>query len=276
MSTGGALSTGGAMIEEAPARLIWGELEEHMLTAALPFRVTLTAVGEDKEPLPDYCGQLTISALTAKVCLAEGFEGRRLGLWCAPTPFFWPACVAHMVTRRLSRATRRVPNVLPGHYEHGFDSTICAPGSNYSLFLKGGNDSNFGMTLRLPSPMAAESDPDGTPAALPEDAETEDPHAFDGNFRPDSVTFYVRDAPLPPPSQPSPPALSLAAGTAYRRVDTGGERGGGPPKLRRALAPDRSRLTAPRPRAPVPPPADSRALGLGWAWAARLAAGAHR
>lgn len=86
----------------------------------------------------------------------------------------------------------RVPSFLPGHYEHGFDASVCAPGSSYSLFLKGGNDSNFGMTLKLPSPAAAESDADGAPAALPEDAETEDPEAFDGAFRPNSVTFYVR------------------------------------------------------------------------------------
>ena len=85
-----------------------------------------------------------------------------------------------------------MPSFLPGHYEHGFDSTICAPGSSYSLFLKGGNDSNFGMTLKLPSPAAAESDADAPLPALPEDAETEDPQAFDGAFRPDSVTFHVR------------------------------------------------------------------------------------
>ena len=41
---------------------------------------------------------------------------------------------------------RRVPNFLPGHYEHGFDDHVRAPGSSYSLFLKGGNDTNFGMT----------------------------------------------------------------------------------------------------------------------------------
>jgi hypothetical protein len=82
--------------DEVPARLVWGEISnQHLLTTALPFRVTLTAVGEDKEPLPDYCGQLTISALTAKVCLSEGFEGERLGLWCAAA-----ASKAHSVVGR--------------------------------------------------------------------------------------------------------------------------------------------------------------------------------
>lgn len=79
---------------------------------------------------------------------------------------------------------------MPGHYEHGFDPVIRAPDSSYSLFLKGGNDSNFGMTLKLPAPAGADSDAD--PAALPDEAETEDPLAFDGNFCPASVTFYVR------------------------------------------------------------------------------------
>jgi len=92
---GSGFSTGGAMIETS-ARLVWGELSnEHMLTTALPFRVTVTAVGDDKEPLPDYCGQLTISALTSKVCLSEGFEGRRLGLWCAATHQPRRSCLAH-------------------------------------------------------------------------------------------------------------------------------------------------------------------------------------
>ena len=86
----------------------------------------------------------------------------------------------------------RIPSFLPGHYEHGFDASVCAPGSSYSLFLKGGNDSNFGMTLKLPSPAAADADADGPPAVLPEDAETEDPQAFDGRFCPHSVSFYVR------------------------------------------------------------------------------------
>jgi hypothetical protein len=87
----------------------------------------------------------------------------------------------------------RIPNFQPGHYEYGFDENMSAPGSSFSLYLNGGNDSNFGMTLKLPSPAHdANSDGDGTPLVLPEDAESEDPLAFDGNFQPDSVSFYVR------------------------------------------------------------------------------------
>ena len=77
--------SGGGTLVEAGATLVWGDINTDLLTTALPFQVTLTAAGEDKQPLPDYCGQLTVSALTTKVCLSEGFEGRRLGLWCAPT-----------------------------------------------------------------------------------------------------------------------------------------------------------------------------------------------
>ena len=86
---------------------------------------------------------------------------------------------------------RRVPNFLPGHYDHGFDTTVTAPGSCTSLFLKGGNDSNFGMTLKLPSPEMADTETEDR-RELPANAESEDPEAFDGAFRPDSVTFHVR------------------------------------------------------------------------------------
>ena len=65
----------------------------------------------------------------------------------------------------------RIPNFQPGHYEYGFDENMSAPGSSFSLYLNGGNDSNFGMTLKLPSPAHdANSDGDGTPLVLPEDA----------------------------------------------------------------------------------------------------------
>jgi len=133
------------------------DLHRLLHQTALPFLVKLSVVDEAKEPMVDYQGSVQITALTRKVCLAEGFENRRMGLWT-------PAC-------------------LPGHYEHGFDTDVVAPNSMHSLFLKGGNESNFGMTLKLPT--------DDLPL-LPEDAETEDPSVFNGQFRPDSVSFYVR------------------------------------------------------------------------------------
>ena len=68
-------------------------------------------------------------------------------------------------------------------YEHGFDSRICAPDSSHSLFLKGGNESSFGMTLKLPR---EGEDPDQSVC------EVEDAASFEGRFRPDSVSFSVR------------------------------------------------------------------------------------
>merc|ERR1719221_1350983 len=110
---------------EVHPRLIWDEVPKEP-TTSLPFLVRLRIEGEDEEVLTDYSSSVTIQAVTTKVCLAEGFERRSLGLW--------------------------QPAFLPGHYEHGFDSSNHAPGSTHSLFLKGGNDSNFGMTLKLPAP----------------------------------------------------------------------------------------------------------------------------
>ena len=69
-----------AFADTASAKLVWGEVSD-MLTTALPFRVRVSAVGGDKEPVPDYNGHLTITALTAKTALLEGFENSRLGLW---------------------------------------------------------------------------------------------------------------------------------------------------------------------------------------------------
>jgi hypothetical protein len=69
-----------AYSDSVSARLVWGELSD-MLTTALPFRVQLSAKNDDDETIREYAGQLAISAVTVKVCLAEGFEGGKLGLW---------------------------------------------------------------------------------------------------------------------------------------------------------------------------------------------------
>mmetsp|Transcript_4603 Transcript_4603/g.11213 ORF Transcript_4603/g.11213 Transcript_4603/m.11213 type:complete len:540 (+) Transcript_4603:63-1682(+) len=156
------MSFGGGSMVEATPKFVWEKIPGNTLTTALPFLVKLSAVNEDKELMVDYEGNVQISALACTVCLAEGFDNNRLGLW-------QPAC-------------------LPAHYEHGFDSEIVAPDSTHSLFLKGGNDSNFGMTLKLPTP----NDDTGAPVTLPLDAESDDPSVFDGQFRPDSVSFHVR------------------------------------------------------------------------------------
>ena len=157
--------------EEKTPSLEWKPLPDD-LTTSLPFEATLAVVDDEGQPLTELREQVSVSAITSKVCLAEGFEKESMGLWS--------------------------PAFLPGHYEHGFDTEVCAPdGSTSSLYLKGGNDSNFGMTLRLPAPAAGADDDGGggpaePPRPLPEDAESEDPSAFDGAFKPQSVAFYVR------------------------------------------------------------------------------------
>jgi hypothetical protein len=71
----------GQMVEATP-RFVWGELpSNNNLTTALPFLVKLSVETENKELMTDYQGSVQISALTSKVCLAEGFESKRLGLW---------------------------------------------------------------------------------------------------------------------------------------------------------------------------------------------------
>ena len=42
-----------AFAEPDRAKLIWGELNTDMLNTALPFKVSVSAVGEDKQPISD-------------------------------------------------------------------------------------------------------------------------------------------------------------------------------------------------------------------------------
>lgn len=71
--------------EPMAVRLKWGKIRD-MLTTSLPFRVPVSANTDDGELLSDYQGRLSISAVSVKVCLAERFEGERLGLWYASMP----------------------------------------------------------------------------------------------------------------------------------------------------------------------------------------------
>ena len=182
-------------------KFVWGGEVGRNVTTSLPFLVKLDVLNEHDEPMSDYAEVITISAVTTTICLREGFEDRQLGLWCAlrcdPAPARPPAFTAR------GPPSRRTPAFLPGHYEHGFDVEVCAPGSSGSLYLKGGNDSNFGMTLKLPTPSSnpsADADAAVTPAAAAATAasasasegESSEDAQFDGNFRPQSVSFYVR------------------------------------------------------------------------------------
>uniref|UniRef100_A0A7S4BM30 BTB domain-containing protein n=1 Tax=Chrysotila carterae TaxID=13221 RepID=A0A7S4BM30_CHRCT len=147
------------MAENSP-QLTWTSIPKGISTS-LPFAVKLSAVGSDGEPVTNYDRSVTFQALSRTVCLEEGFENKDLGLW-------QPAC-------------------LPGHYEHGFDSELAAPGSEHSLFLKGGNDANFGMTLKLPSQGGGHAESVATQMSSDSEAE-----AAPSPFRPDAVSFYVR------------------------------------------------------------------------------------
>lgn len=88
-----------------------------------------------------------------------------------------------------------------GHYTHGFDSAVAAPGSSHSLFLEGGNEANFGMTLKLPPSSKSGADESGSgsepnsPTVPPTgESEQEDAVALNGAFKPDAVSFYVRSS----------------------------------------------------------------------------------
>jgi hypothetical protein len=187
-------------------KFVWGGEVGRNVTTSLPFLVKLDVLNEHDEPMSDYAEVITISAVTTTICLREGFEDRQLGLWCAfgcdPAPARPPAFTAR------GPPSHRTPAFLPGHYEHGFDVEVCAPGSSGSLYLKGGNDSNFGMTLKLPTPSSNPSaDADVAVAVTPaaaaataaaaasasaSEGESSEDAQFDGNFRPQSVSFYVR------------------------------------------------------------------------------------
>lgn len=92
----------------------------------------------------------------------------------------------------------RQPASSPLHHEsqysHGFDSEVAAPGSSHSLYLSGGNDANFGMTLKLPATALEAEPPEHSPVAGggPGESEYEDAAALNGKFQPDAVSFYVR------------------------------------------------------------------------------------
>lgn len=84
-----------------------------------------------------------------------------------------------------SLANMRRKVTCESHYEYGFDPTISATG-HPSMFLKGGNDSNFGMVITdvLYNPKR------GTPGVFEDESEHDVPS--DVPFQPTRVTFYVR------------------------------------------------------------------------------------
>jgi len=146
-----------ALQNDTSLRLKWGNMPAHMCSM-LPWEVALTAhrVEDDvveEEPAP-YTGMVTIRAIRAHVALEENFARCELGKW------------------KVTCET---------HYEYGFDQDVSATG-HPSMFLKGGNDSNFGMVMTvLPSK--------GDGAF--EDESEHDRSELEA-FQPGRVTFYVR------------------------------------------------------------------------------------
>lgn len=74
---------------------------------------------------------------------------------------------------------------------------MVAPGSKHSLYLQGGNDANFGMTLKLPSSKnfddsGSSSEPNSPSVPPTGESEEEDPVALNGRFCPSALSFYVR------------------------------------------------------------------------------------
>ena len=70
-----------SMVRSSP-QLCFDELPKEV-TTSLPFLVRVKLMDEHGEAMPEYTGAVTIQAVTTKVCFAEGFERRSLGLWCA-------------------------------------------------------------------------------------------------------------------------------------------------------------------------------------------------
>ena len=108
--------------EEKTPSLEWKPLPDD-LTTSLPFEAALAVVDDEGQPLTELREQVSVSAITSKVCLAEGFEKESMGLWS--------------------------PAFLPGHYEHGFDTEVCAPEKSWPKKLKVGTkwEIRFGSHL---------------------------------------------------------------------------------------------------------------------------------
>mmetsp|Transcript_17262 Transcript_17262/g.50146 ORF Transcript_17262/g.50146 Transcript_17262/m.50146 type:complete len:573 (-) Transcript_17262:270-1988(-) len=144
-------------------RLEWGKMPAQIF-ASLPCPLEITAKeAPRRDPEEDATATkilplntvLSLRAIKATVALEENFANCALGKW--------------KVT-------------CESHYEFGFDEAVTATG-NPSMFLQGGNDSNFGMVMTvLPSKDAG--------SAYEDESELERTDLE--KFQPSRVTFYVR------------------------------------------------------------------------------------
>lgn len=122
------------------------------------------------------------------------------------------------------------------HYEYGFDEKVTATG-HPSMFLKGGNDSNFGMIMTA---LLSKSDGAFEDESEPERSEPEP-------FQPQRVTFYVRT------DSPNSGARARPARSTHARRADRADRNGRP------VAPCSHLRARARARARVCPPAQTRA-----------------
>ncbi|EOD26324.1 hypothetical protein EMIHUDRAFT_450242 [Emiliania huxleyi CCMP1516] len=165
-------SSQGTLCEPPRPTFVCDALDEKQLTTSLPFKVQVRVLDEKAEAMSSFQGDIMLLAISRRTCLAEGFERKALGRW-------QPASS---------------PLHHESQYSHGFDSEVAAPGSSHSLYLSGGNDANFGMTLKLPATALEAEPPEHSPVAGggPGESEYEDAAALNGKFQPDAVSFYVR------------------------------------------------------------------------------------
>ena len=89
--------------EEKTPSLEWKPLPDD-LTTSLPFEATLAVVDDEGQPLTELREQVSVSAITSKVCLAEGFEKESMGLW---SPAFLPRPLRARLRHRGARPTAR-------------------------------------------------------------------------------------------------------------------------------------------------------------------------
>ena len=195
-------SSQGTLCEPPRPTFVCDALDEKQLTTSLPFKVQVRVLDEKAEAMSSFQGDIMLLAISRRTCLAEGFERKALGRWCAH-PRLSSRAAAYIFAALHSVSVppsppHRQPASSPLHHEsqysHGFDSEVAAPGSSHSLYLSGGNDANFGMTLKLPATALEAEPPEHSPAAGggPGESEYEDAAALNGKFQPDAVSFYVR------------------------------------------------------------------------------------
>jgi len=149
-----------AMRNDTAITLRWGQMPAR-LSADLPFPVEVTAhhtACDGSAEKADINGEVGIRVLRCLTVVDENFAGCELGKW------------------KVTCET---------HYEFGFEPDISATG-HPSMFLKGGNDSNFGMVIT-----DIMQQPKGQGGVYEDESEHEQP-VEQPPFKPARVSFYVR------------------------------------------------------------------------------------